>query len=116
MCKQVLRRTCERIVLKTGVVPRAVTYGLTSLAPGATRVAQLETLWRGHWTIENRVHYVRDVTMGEDQGQAYTGQTPTALATLRNGLLNLVRAAGWTNIADALRAYGASLPAALQLH
>jgi hypothetical protein len=77
--------------------------------------AVLEGVWRGHWTIENRVHYVHDVTMGEDAGQAHTGSTPQALAAVRNALLALLRSRGWTNIADALRHYAASLDAALEL-
>ena len=111
----VLRRECERIVQQRGKVTRIVTYGLTSLAPRAATPAQGEGFWRGHWTIENRTHYVRDVTMGEDAGQAYRGSTPQALAALRNGLLTLLRCRGWTNIADALRTYAASLPEALKL-
>ncbi len=113
--QQVLRRECERIVLKTGAVTRSVTYGLTSLAPRAATPAQVEGVWRGHWTIENRTHYVRDVTMGEDAGQASRGSTPQALAALRNALLTLLRWRGWTNIADALRTYAASLAEALKL-
>lgn len=113
--QQVLRRTTERIILKTGVVTRAVTYGLTSVLPGASHAAALEALWRGHWRIENQVHYVRDVTFGEDQGQAAAGSTPQALAAVRNALLLLIRRAGWTNIADALRVYSASVRAALDL-
>ncbi|MDQ5853073.1 MAG: ISAs1 family transposase [Chloroflexota bacterium] len=113
--QQVLRRECERIVLKTGAVTRSVTYGLTSLAPRAATPAQVEGVWRGHWTIENRTHSVRDVTMGEDAGQASRGSTPQALAALRNALLTLLRWRGWTNIADALRTYAASLAEALKL-
>ena len=113
--QQVVRRECERIMLKTGVVTRSVTYGVTSLAPRAAPPRQVEGLWRGHWTIENRTHYVRDVTMGEDAGQAYRGSTPHALAALRNGILTLLRSRGWTNIADALRTYAASLVEALKL-
>ncbi len=113
--RQVLRRECERIMVKTGVVSRSVTYGMTSLARHEVTVAQMEGLWRGHWTIENRVHYVRDVTFGEDAGQAWTGSTPQVLAALRNVVLTLIRRAGWTNIADALRTYHASIQEALQL-
>lgn len=113
--QQVLRRMCERIVLKTGEVTRSVTYGLTSMPVGGASAGQIEGLWRGHWTIENQVHYVRDVTFGEDQGQAYCGHTPQALAAVRNALLALIRQAGWRNIADALRTYGASLVTALRL-
>ena len=101
--QHVLRRECERIELKTGKVSTAVTYGVTSVAPGTATPLELEGWWRGHWTIENRVHYVRDVTMGEDGHQMHTGQAPQALAALRNTLLTLLRGAGWTNIAAALR-------------
>ena len=113
--QQVLRRECERIILKTGEVTRAVTYGLTSLTPAEATAAQLATLWQGHWTIENRVHYVRDVTMGEDAGQVHTGQGPQALAAMRNALISLLRQQGWTNIADALRYYHDHIHAALDL-
>ena len=53
--------------------------------------------------------------MGEDAGQQRVGSTPQALAALRNGLLSLLRHLGWTNIADALRHYGAYAHRALRL-
>lgn len=112
---QVLRRSCERIIVKTGKVSREVTYGVTSLAPTEATVAQVEALWRGHWGIENKVHYVRDVTLGEDAGQVHRGHAPQALAALRNGIISLLRSKGATNIADALRHYGASPLRALTL-
>ena len=112
---QVLRRTCERIELMTGAVSREVTYGVTSLAPEEASAAELEGLWRGHWGIENKVHYVRDETMGEDRGQMRCGQAAQAMAALRNGILSLLRSQGVTQIADALRHHGASVEAALAL-
>jgi predicted transposase YbfD/YdcC len=112
---QVLRRTCRAVLQKTGAVRQEVTYGLSSLPAASTTPALVERLWRGHWTIENRVHYVRDVTFGEDAGQAWVGNTPHALAALRNLLLAILRAHGWRNIADALRHYGASAHRALAL-
>ena len=69
--RQVLRRTCRRVIVATGEVSEEVTYGITSLSAQQANAAVLERLWRGHWTIENRVHYPRDVTLGEDAGQAY---------------------------------------------
>jgi len=105
---QVLQRTCERRHMKTGKVSTAVTYGITSLSVQDATAAQVEDLWRGHWSIENKVHYVRDVTLGEDGGQIHCGSAPQALAALRNGLLSLLRSHGVTNIADGLRHYGAS--------
>lgn len=106
----VLRRTCQRIVVKTGEVSEEQRYGITSLAWHEACAAQLEALWRGHWGIENKVHYVRDVSLGEEAGQVRVGNAPQALAALRNGLLTVLRSTGVTNIADALRHYAASLP------
>jgi predicted transposase YbfD/YdcC len=112
---QVLRRTCERTIVATGEYSCEVSYGLTDLAPTQAGATQLECVWRGHWTIENCDHYVRDVTLGEDAGQAHTGSTAHALATWRNGILIALRRAGWRNIADAVRAYAASVHNTLDL-
>jgi hypothetical protein len=78
-------------------------YALTSLAPEQADPARLERLWRGHWQIENGLHYVRDVTLGEDACQVRSGHAPSNLAACRNAVLNLLRQAGVTNIAAALR-------------
>lgn len=112
---QVVRRTRERVILATGEVQRQTAYAVTSLPPEQAGPRELEVLWRGHRTIENRMHYVRDVTMGEDAGQAYTGSTPRAMAALRNGIIGLFRKEGWASIADALRHYGARPERALTL-
>jgi predicted transposase YbfD/YdcC len=112
--QQVLRRETERVKLTTGEVTRAVTYAVTSLTAEEATVEQLAALWRGHWVIENRRHYVRDVTLGEDACQMHVGAAPQALAALRNGLISLVRQAGWKNIAAGLRHYGTSVTDALQ--
>lgn len=112
---QVMRRRCQRQVLKTGQLSDEITYAITDLRPEQVGVAQLQALWRGHWTIENRVHYVRDVTFGEDACQIHRGRAPLALVTLRNALLILLRHHGWPNIAQALRHYGASVSRALEL-
>ena len=112
---QVLRRTCQRVDLATGEIGDEVTYGVTSLPPAGASAAEIEALWRGHWAIENKVHRVRDGTFREDAGQARVGRTPQALAALRNGLLGLLRALGWTNIADAVRHYGAYAHRAIHL-
>lgn len=111
----VIRRTCERQVYRTGVTTRTVLYGVTNLPPRETSAALLEALWRGHWAIESASHYVRDVTLGEDANHMRTGEAPETLAALRNSLLALWRRAGWTNIADAVRATAASVTTALTL-
>ena len=112
---QVMRRAGERIVLKTGKVTREVSYGLTSLGPERAGAAALEALWRGHWTIENGVHYVRDVSFGEDRGHAAAGSTARSLASVRNALLYLFRRAGWRSVPDALAHYATSVQRALTL-
>lgn len=110
-----LRRTCRRYLVKQGRVSEKVTYGITSLSREEALPRQLEVLWRGHWTIENRNHYVRDETLGEDRGQVHSGDSPQVLAAVHNALLSLLRYRGWTNSADALRYYSASVPKTLRL-
>lgn len=113
--RQGLARDCWTRRLREGTEHRARTYALTSLPPEQTTVAGLEALWRGHWRIENQSHYVRDVTCREDAGQAWVGQTPQALAALRNGALALFRLAGWTNMAAAFRPVSVSASRAFAL-
>lgn len=100
--KQVLR--VERSCTQRGQTIRQVRYAITSLdaAVGATTLLGHV---RGHWAIENRLHWVRDVTLGEDACQVRSGSAPQVLAALRNAVLGLLRGAGWTNVAAALRHY-----------
>lgn len=100
-----LRQACkvERTVRRKGAVTTEVRYAITSLGPGVGP-ADLLRAWRGHWAIENRLHYVRDVTFGEDASQVRSGSAPQILAALRNATVALLRRAGHANIAAALRA------------
>jgi predicted transposase YbfD/YdcC len=112
---QVLRRSYRAVDRTTGVVRAEVTYGVTSLGPREASAAAVEALWRGHWAIENRLHYVRDVTFGEDASQVRSGAAPEVLASLRNVVIGLLRAGGHTNIAAALRQMAWQSGAALQV-
>jgi predicted transposase YbfD/YdcC len=67
-----------------------VTYGITSLTEGQADAARLLELVRDHWHIENRLHYVRDVTLGEDACRVRTGAAPQVLAALRNVVVHLL--------------------------
>jgi predicted transposase YbfD/YdcC len=58
---------------------------------------------RGYWGVENKVHYVRDVTQGEDKSRIRTKPLPQILAIARNLALNLYRDAGFSNMAQAQR-------------
>lgn len=78
-------------------------YGITSLSACRADSAALLELNRGHWEIENRLHWVRDVTFDEDRSQIRTGEGPRAMATLRNLVISLFRLKRYPNIAQALR-------------
>jgi len=112
---QVLKRTRRCTHSKTGQTSEHVTYAVTSLSPNQAAPKHLAALWRNHWTIENKLHYVRDVTFGEDRCQMHMGHAPHALATLRNAVLNCLRHQGWLHIPKALRHYAASVPKLLSL-
>jgi predicted transposase YbfD/YdcC len=85
---------------------RMIRYGITSVPPEVASADQLLALRRGHWTIENRVHYVKDVSLGEDQSSVHRDAGPMILAILRDTALNLLRGAGVSTIAAHLRAIG----------
>lgn len=109
----IARRTCESQILKSGRTSRAIRYGITNLPERETSAALLEQLWRGGWAIESRSHYVRDVLLNEDHNHMHTGHAPEVLAAIHNALIGLWRRAGWTNMADAVRATAASVTTTL---
>lgn len=82
-----------------------LSYSITSLPPEQADATRLLDIWRGHWGIENRLHWVRDVVFGEDQSQVRTGSAPQVLAALRNLVIGMLRLSGVKNIAAALRHY-----------
>ncbi len=78
-------------------------HAITDLTFDTTDAQQLADALRAHWSIENRLHWVRDVTFDEDRSQIRTGHGPAVMATRRNLAISLHRAAGATNIAQACR-------------
>lgn len=105
----------ERRVKRKGVERQEWAYLLTSLPHTQADARRLLELGRGHWSIENRLHYVRDVTMGEDACRVRTGAAPQVLAAIRNLVIGLLRLAGYTNIAAAIRSLAWSPDKALAL-
>jgi len=97
-----------------GQTARLTRYFVTSLSPRVPTYTLLRLI-RQHWHIENRLHYVRDVTLGEDASQVRSGAAPEALAALRNARLGLLRQHGYDNIAAAVRHFAWSPGAALWL-
>jgi predicted transposase YbfD/YdcC len=89
-----------------------VRYFLSSL-PATTPADTLLGLVRSHWHIENRLHWPRDATLGEDACQVRCGHAPQVLAALRNAVLGLLRAHGVPNLAAALRTHAWSDPTTL---
>ncbi len=102
--KQVIRITRERLVNATGQSSVEVIHAVCSLPFEHARPATIVGWLRQHWGIENRVHWVRDVTFDEDRHHAHTGNSAQILATVRNTAINLHRLAGADNIAEACRA------------
>jgi predicted transposase YbfD/YdcC len=78
-------------------------HGVTNLTTAHCDPTGIATHLRGHWGIENRLHWVRDVTYNEDASRVRTGTAPRAMATLRNLAISTLRHTGHTNIAAALR-------------
>ncbi|MFI5960522.1 ISAs1 family transposase [Cryptosporangium sp. NPDC051539] len=78
-------------------------YAITDLQTHHARPEQLAGWIRGHWSIENKNHWVRDVTYDEDRSQIRTGTGPEIMAALRNAAIGVLRTAGITNIAAATR-------------
>jgi predicted transposase YbfD/YdcC len=98
---------------KSGKERAEVVYGITSLGPERATAEQLMKLWREHWHIENKLHWVRDVTFDEDRSQVRAGHAPQVMAALRNTAIGLLRVLGWANMAGACRHYAAQPGSAL---
>ncbi|WP_433381515.1 ISAs1 family transposase [Streptosporangium sp. CA-115845] len=85
---------------------KQVTFGITSLPAGLAGPAHLNHYTRQHWGVENREHYVRDVTFREDASQVRTGQLPHVMAAIRNLVIGAFRQKGHINMAQARRRHG----------
>ncbi len=85
---------------------KQIVYGITDMGAGLAGPEELGRYARNHWGIENRTHYVRDQTLGEDASQIRTGHQPHALAAVRNLVIGALRLAGYANIAHARRHHG----------
>lgn len=86
--KQGLRITRERTVKGKKAVE--VVYAITSLSMRRANAATLLAILRDHWRIENSLHHVRDVTLGEDACRVRSGTAPQVLAGLRNAVVHLL--------------------------
>jgi predicted transposase YbfD/YdcC len=87
---------------------------ITSLSPQKASAETLLKIARGHWEIENRLHWVRDVCLGEDACRVRSGAAPQVLGGLRNTVLYVLRATGLPRIAEAFRHLAARPEGAVQ--
>jgi hypothetical protein len=81
----------------------ATRYFITSAPRTVAGGAGLLGWARGHWSIENGSHYVRDVTFGEDASRVRKGPGPEVPAAFRDAAIGFLRSTGVTNLAEALR-------------
>ena len=93
----------ERNWDERGEAKQEVQYGITSLPPSMADADRLLELKRGHWQIENKLHYVKDVTLGEDRSLIHSGNGPSVMAMLRDASLSLLHQVGCRAIASRLR-------------
>jgi predicted transposase YbfD/YdcC len=113
--EQVFRLERTVRLLKTNQMRHEVVYGLSSLSMRQAPPARMLSLIRDHWAIENKLHYRRDVSLGEDGCQTRTGPVPGLLAQLNSTVLSLMDRAGERLVARQMRYFDAHLEQALAL-
>lgn len=106
--QQVFRLDRMRTFHKTGEIQKDTVYGITSLTRDKCPASRLLQLVREHWFIENRAHWVRDVTFGEDLSQVRNGTLPQMMSALRNCVINLIRLRRFRFIPDAFDFFAAN--------
>jgi predicted transposase YbfD/YdcC len=110
---QVFRLVRERTIGDTTTTE--VVYGITSLTRAQADAGRLLALTRDHWGIENRLHYVRDETFGEDRCRVRRGSAPQLLAAVRNVAIYLLEGVAAASKAAATRRFAARPHEALPL-
>jgi predicted transposase YbfD/YdcC len=109
---QIERRVTNK---KTGVTSSEISFGISSLSAQDANAKRLATLTRGHWGIENKLHWVRDTVFGEDRCRVHSGQAPQVLAAVRNLAISLLHLAGFPSVTEGLRHYATHQRAATYL-
>jgi hypothetical protein len=105
----------RREVTYRGKTTVQTVHGITSLPLEQADAERLLQAVREHWQVENGVHYVRDVTLGEDACRVRSGQAPQALAACRNTVLFLLHQVPSASHAEALRRLAARPDEAIDL-
>lgn len=113
--EQVFRVQRERLCTKTGERSCEVMYGFTSLSASQAPPEEVLRLLRDHWRIENRLHWRRDVTLGEDGCQSRSGKVPVMLSILNTVVLSLMDRLKVANIPRQIRQFNAHPQQAIKL-
>jgi len=101
------------ITLSTGEITTERVYGLINLTPNQLDLSKVLQRWRGHWGIENRLHWVKDVQLKEDASRVHIGQAPLILATLRNLVVSCLHAVGFASITEGRRHFALNFDEAI---
>ncbi len=112
---QVFKLERETTLVARAMVRREVAYGVTSLTTETAGPDRLLTLVRGHWGIENGLHYRRDKTFKEDEGRMTYWPLAQAMAAINNLVVALLLNAGMRNLPKARRHFAAHPDQALNL-
>lgn len=86
-----------------GKVSKETVYAITSLDLSCVTKKKMASYLRNHWSIENSLHHVRDVTLEEDKSRIRKGNGSQVFAGLRNIVLNLFRLKHVENVAAEIR-------------
>jgi hypothetical protein len=105
--QQVFRLERHRLLLATGQQTTEVVYGVSSLTPEQASAEQLLNFCRGHWAIENHLHWMRDVAFGEDACRMGHRNGARVFSLCRDVVLGVLRAFGYTQIQDARQHFAA---------
>jgi predicted transposase YbfD/YdcC len=90
-------------------------YAITDLPAHQASAAEIAAWARGHWIIENTVHWTKNVTFAEDASQVRRHHTPAVMTVPRDLARAALHRTGWTNTASGRRAH-THPEAALTLH
>jgi predicted transposase YbfD/YdcC len=113
--EQVFKIEREIEEISTGKKRSEVSYGVTSLTREEATAERLMEIVRGHWGIENGLHYRKDKTLREDGCRLRRGEAAQAMAVINNLIIGLVLRQGTRNLAEARRIYNAYPLEALNL-
>jgi hypothetical protein len=101
--------------LRSGTQRAEIAYGLSSLSADRASPERLLELNRGHWEIENRVHYVRDVSFDEDRSRIRASTGARLMASIRNLVISIFRLLGFRYVPDGIRYFAMRIDRTLKL-